>query len=306
MDEKFIQDFLKANKQYRNSVFCSYFNDREKLLSLCNAVLDTNYSDPNELEINTLETTMLSNQKNDISCKIGNNFLVLIEHQSSVNKNMPFRCLSYITKLLDTLIDDKAKLYNETLIKFPKPKFFVFYDGNKEDEPLKYEMRLSDAFDGDPSSLELIVTSFNINYGLSQPLLEKCPYLQQYSILIGQIKLGLLNKLTLHEAIIQAVDYCIDNNVMKEYLIKHEKEVFNMLALQWKINDAKTAWQQEAREEGRLEGRLEGTFSTEIRNLKRLMKKMQISANEAMELLDVSESDKGKYIAALTNNSIKN
>ena len=94
---------LSANKQYRNSVFCSFFNDPIKLLSLCNAILDTNYSDVSELEINTLETSMLSNQKNDISCKIGNNFLVLVEHQSSVNNNMPFRCLSYIAKLLDNL-----------------------------------------------------------------------------------------------------------------------------------------------------------------------------------------------------------
>ena len=297
MNDKFIQNFLKANKQYRNSVFCSYFNDKVKLLSLCNAVLNTNYTDTNELEINTLETTMLSNQKNDISCKIDNNFLILIEHQSSVNKNMPFRCLSYITKLLDTLIDDRTKLYKEALIKFPKPKFYVLYDGNK-DEPIKYEMRLSEAFDGDSSSLELIVTSFNINYGLSQPLLEKCQYLKEYSTLIGQVKQGLSNKLSLHEAIIQAVDYCINNNVMKEYLTQHEKEVFNMLALQWNIDDAKEAWQQEARNEGRLEGETKEKIS----NLKRLMNKMHISANEAMDLLDVSESDREKYTAILINN----
>ena len=290
MNELFIQKLLKANKQYRNSVFCSYFNDKVKLLSLCNALLDTDYSDPNALVINTLETTMLSNQKNDISFKIDNNFLVLLEHQSSVNNNMPFRCLSYITKLFDTLIDDKSKLYKEELIKFPKPKFFVFYDGNRN-EPIKYEMRLSDAFDGDFSSLELIVTIFNINYGLSQPLLEKCHYLKDYSTLVGQVKLGLSNKLTLHEAILQAIDYCINNNVMKEYLIKHEKEVFNMLALQWNINDAKTAWQQEARNEGR--------FEEKISNIKRLMNKMHMSIEEAMEFSEIPEEDRKKYIAAL-------
>ena len=59
---------------------------------------------------------MLSGQKNDISCKIGNNFLVLVEHQSSVNKNMPLRCLAYINRLFEDLIDDKNKIYRETLI----------------------------------------------------------------------------------------------------------------------------------------------------------------------------------------------
>ena len=117
MTDSTITDYSNANMQYRNSVFCSYFNDPLRLLSLCNAVLGTNYSDTNELEINTLETSMLSNQKNDISCKIRDNFLILIEHQSSVNNNMPFRCLSYIAKLLDNLIDDRTKLYRKTLIK---------------------------------------------------------------------------------------------------------------------------------------------------------------------------------------------
>ena len=140
-----INHFSDANKQYRNSVFYSYFNNKTRLLSLCNAILDTHYSDINELEINTLETSMLNNQKNDISCRIGNNFLVLVEHQISVNENMPFRFLSYIAKLLDNLIDDRTKLYRKSLISFPAPKFVVLYDRN-EAEPLSREMRLSDAW----------------------------------------------------------------------------------------------------------------------------------------------------------------
>ena len=80
--------------------------------------------------------------------------------------------------------------------------------------------------------------------------------------------------------------------------IRHEKEEFNMLALQWNIDDAKTAWQQEAREEGRLEG----TFSTEIRNLKRLMEKMHMTIDEAMDFSDIPKEDRAKYSVALTNN----
>ena len=247
MNEENLKN-LSANKQYRNSVFCSFFNDPIKLLSLCNAILDTNYSDVSELEINTLETSMLSNQKNDISCKIGNNFLVLVEHQSSVNNNMPFRCLSYIAKLLDNLIDDRIKLYRKTLIRFPAPKFVVLYDGN-DSEPLSRKMRLSEAFGGDSSSLELIVNSFNINYGLNQPLLDKCRYLKDYSILVGKVKQGIANGLSLRDAIIQAVNFCINNDVMKQFLLENEKDVFNMLALQWNIDDAKKAWFQDGKDE---------------------------------------------------------
>ena len=284
MTDSNIIDYSNANMQYRNSVFCSYFNDPLRLLSLCNAILGTNYSDTKKLEINTLETSMLSNQKNDISCKIGDNFLILVEHQSSVNNNMPFRCLSYIAKLLDNLIDDRTKLYRKTLIRFPAPKFVVLYDGN-DSEPLSREMRLSEAFGGDSSSLELIVTSFNINYGLNQPLLDKCRYLKDYSTLVGKVKQGIANGLSLRDSIIQAVNFCIDHDVMKQFLLENEKDVFNMLALQWNIDDAKKAWFQD----GFQDGKEEGIGIGEIQKAERIAIKMLRKGRDFEEIQEFTD-----------------
>lgn len=203
----------KYNAQYRDSVFRSFFNEPVRLLSLCNAVLSTNYTNPNELNINTLEGIFFDRQKNDISCTLGDTFLVLIEHQSSVNENMPFRCLSYVAELLNNLVKNKHKLYYKKLIKFPHSKFFVLYNGDKH-EPLQRILRLSDAFDSDSSSLELIVTAFNINYGLPQPLLHKCPYLTDYSTLIGKVKEGIRRGLSRHDAISHAVKFCLEHGIM--------------------------------------------------------------------------------------------
>ena len=242
------------NPRYRDSVFRSYFNDPVRLLFLCNAVLDTKYTNPDELNINTLEGIFFDKQKNDISCTIDNHFLVLVEHQTTVNENMPFRCLSYVAELLNNLIKNKNKLYNKGLIKFPKPKFFVLYDGN-EDEPLLRKMRLSDAFDGDSDSLELVVSAFNINFGLSQPLLQKCPYLSDYSTLVGKVKEGIRLGLSRRDAIRRAVKFCLDNGIMGNYLIEHSEEVFNMLALEWNMNDALQARFEDGYEDGRNEER---------------------------------------------------
>lgn len=227
----------EGNKKYRDSVFRDYFNEPVRLLSLCNAILGTQYSEVSELKINTLEGIFFDNQKNDISCTVGDIFLVLIEHQTSVNNNMPFRCLSYVAELLNNLIENKNRLYHKALIRFPRPKFFVLYDG-EDKEPLKREMRLSEAFGGDGSSLELVVTAFNINYGLNQHLLFKCQYLREYSTLVGKVKEGLRTGLTRREAISRAVKYCLDNELMKGYLEKNSQEVFNMLALQWEQDKA--------------------------------------------------------------------
>lgn len=243
----------EGNKKYRDSVFRDYFNEPIRLLSLCNAILGTKYSDVYELNINTLEGIFFDNQKNDISCTIGNHFLVLIEHQTSVNDNMPFRCLSYVAELLNNLIENKDKLYHKALIHFPAPKFFVLYDGDAK-EPLQRTMHLSEAFNGDNSSLELVVNAYNINNDLEQPLLSKCQYLSEYSILVGKIKEGLRSGLTRKEAISRAVKYCLDNGLMKGYLEKKSQEVFNMLALQWEQEKAIRASYEDGRDDGISEG----------------------------------------------------
>ena len=99
-------------------------------------------------------------------------------------------------------------------------------------------MRLSEAFSGDGTALELVVTSYNINHGLNQPLLGKCPYLNDYSILVGEVKVGISAGLNRREAIRLAVKNCLAKGVMSGYLENHAEEVFNMLALEWNLDDA--------------------------------------------------------------------
>ena len=162
---------------------------------------------------------------------------------------MPFRCLSYVAELLNNLVVDKDRLYHKALIRFPRPKFFVLYDGDAK-EPLQREMRLSEAFGGDSSTLELVVVALNINFGVSQPLLKKCRYLREYSTLVGKVKEGIRAGLTRKEAISRAVKFCLDNGIMGNYLVEKSKEVFNMLALQWEQDKAIRASYEDGRDDG--------------------------------------------------------
>lgn len=243
------------NKQYRDTVFRDYFNDEERLLSLCNALLGT---DAAALKINTLEGIFFDRQKNDISCVVENNFLVLIEHQSTINENMPFRCLSYVAELMNNLIEDKDKLYHKALIRFPAPRLYVFYDGDAF-QPVERLLRLSEAFTSPNSALansalELVVTALNINHGVPQPLLSKCRYLREYSTLVGKVKEGIRAGLTRKDAISRAVKFCLDSGLMKGYLEEKSKEVFNMLALQWEQDKAIRASYEDGRDDGISEG----------------------------------------------------
>lgn len=286
-----IDKFSGANAQYRDSVFRDYFNDKVRLLSLCNALLNMNYEDPNLLEINTLQGNFFSGQKNDISCRIDNKWLILIEHQSSVNPNMAFRCLLYISQLLNNLVKNKNTLYQGESLIFPEPQCFVLYDGD-DAEPLIKEMRLSNSFSNSNGRMELVITSYNINHDLNQPLLKSCSYLNNYSTLVGKVKQGLRTKLSRREAIIQAINWCIANNIMTDYLTVKRDEVFSMLDLQWDFDEAKLAWFEQGKKKELVE------------NLKSVMNKLNFSAEKAMDFLDVPK-DEQAYYASKLNESLK-
>jgi len=241
--------FSNANPQFKDSLFRDYFNEPTRLLALCNSLLHSHFSE-NDLEINTLDANFFSAIKNDISCKLGNNFLVLVEHQSTVNENMPFRFLIYISELLNNLVQNKKIIYQKNLVTFPAPKFFVFYDGNDESEPVERILKLSDAFAASSSSLELIVHSVNINLNKDAEILARCLYLQHYSTLIAYVKFGLAEGLSRRQAIINAINRCIQENIMLDYLIDKKEEVFSMLDFQWNLDDAKAAWHDEGFEQG--------------------------------------------------------
>ena len=249
----------KVRSKYRDSMFRDFFNDKTRLLSLCNALLDTDSNDPNEIEINTLNGIFFSQSKNDLSCIFRNHFLVIIEHQSTKNENMPLRIFFYASEIFKNVIASrkaKKKVYNEELIHLPIPEFFVFYNGNDDEEESRI-LKLSDAFYGNNEFLELKVKLFNLNEGNNQKILSQCSYLQHYCTFVNRVKSNLKSGMNIKEAINEAVDFCCENNIMTDYLNSKRKEIFDMIDFQWNMNEAKKVWKQnviEAKETGRAEG----------------------------------------------------
>lgn len=172
-------DSVTANRKYRDTVFRMLFNDKEELLSLFNAVNGTSYSNPEDLEITTLENAVYMSRKNDISCILDMQ-LDLYEHQSTVNPNIALRDLFYIARLLEKHTDS-SDLYSGRRIELPAPKFIVFYNGTKK-QPERRIFRLSDSYakrNGEPN-LELVVIQININPGNNEDLVRGCKTLSEY------------------------------------------------------------------------------------------------------------------------------
>lgn len=81
---------LPVNRTYKARIFEMLYEDKKELLDLYNAINETCYDDPEELEINTLENAVYLSMRNDVSFVIGC-YVSLYEHQSTFSPNLPLR-----------------------------------------------------------------------------------------------------------------------------------------------------------------------------------------------------------------------
>ena len=217
---------LTTHRNYKDTVFRMLFSDRKNLLSLYNAVSGAHYDDPQKLEIVTLENAIYMGMKNDLAFIIDTD-LFLYEHQSTYNPNMPLRDLFYISSEYQKLVDKKS-LYSSVLQKIPAPQFIVFYNGTEKEKD-SWVNHLSEAFEnlsGAPK-LELEVLTININEGHNSELMEQCQTLREYAQYVACVR-RYAKEFELNEAVKLAVDECIRNNILSEFLRANKSEVIAM------------------------------------------------------------------------------
>lgn len=135
----------------------------------------------------TLERVLYTKLTNEVSCLVDNRIIVLAEHQSTINENMPLRCLEYLLRLYEKLQAPCVKYY-KNLQPIPTPEFYVFYNG-KAEYPEEKALRLSDAFmvKGEHKASELIVEVININADKAHAVVEKCKLLKDYSLFVQSV-----------------------------------------------------------------------------------------------------------------------
>ena len=274
---------VSANRNYKDTVFRMLFSDKKNLLSLYNAVNSRDYTNPDDLEIVTLENAIYMGIKNDLAFIIDTN-LYLYEHQSTYNPNMPLRDLFYISSEYQKMLDQKS-LYSSSLQKIPAPNFIEFYNGS---DPVcdVFEHRLSSAFEhlsGEPK-LELIVTVLNINEGHNALLMEHCKTLREYAQYVAKVRKYTAD-LSLNEAVERAVDECIKENILADFLRKNRAEVISMSIFEYDQEEHIRQEREESWEEGMEQGREEGTL---LKLVQQTLKKIQKgwTAERIAELLE--------------------
>ena len=239
----------KADREYKNNVFCDLFSEKSNALSLYNALNHTDYQNTEELEIVTLSDEIFMRQNNDVSIMFQNE-LTLWEHQSTLNFNMPLRGLIYFAHNVDGILKSKGiTLYGKKLVKIPSPDYYVFYNGT-EKAPDRQDLKLSDSFMTPKEGYEWTAHMLNINVGHNQELLDTCPTLKGYALLVQYIREFQTKGSELKEAVEKAIDRCIQENHLKSYLLKKKAEVSLMLLTEFNQEAFARAIRNEGVEEG--------------------------------------------------------
>ncbi len=220
-------------------------------LSLYNAVNGTDYDDPSEVEINTLEDTVYMGMKNDLSFIIRSD-LSLYEQQSSYNPNMPVRQLMYLGKIYDKYIKTTGQnIYSEKRMTLPLPKLMTFYNGQTDASDCV--LRLSDSFpkecDPEESDVEVQVHMINIRPGHGSCILDKCKTLAEYSWFIEEIRNNRKN-MELEAAVDRAIHTMPSDYEIKGFLEAHSAEVKNMCITEYNEAETMQMFKEEWKKEG--------------------------------------------------------
>lgn len=286
-----------ANKEYKSDVFSMLLQDKKRAMEIYNAINGTDYDDPELVEMTTLDDKSFSlTVRNDASFILDAN-LSLYEHQSTYCPNMPLRDLLYFASIIQKQIKaQKRDIYGGRILKIPVPHFVVFYNG-KEDAPDQYDLRLSDAFEKETEDpeIELVCHVYNINSEKNTPLLSKCQTLREYMYFVDMVRKNNEISGNLEDAIEKAINQCMEENVLRDFLAQHREEVMHVMTLDYTFERRLEMQRAEAIEDGERIGKEIGKEEKLSEQIRKKIQKGKPLDQIADELEEVPETIRPLY-----------
>lgn len=289
----------KPEPKYKDRLFRMIFGQNNKQsakwrLELYNALSEKHHTNPDDLQLTTIENAIYITMKNDISFLVDSQ-MTLYEHQSTFNKNMPLRGLLYFSQLYQMYLSKEGKDLFGAQVKIPSPRYIVFYNGDRK-LPEKSELRLSDSFIdfNGKGDFEWTATVLNINKDYNKTIQKTCKPLYDYIRYVDRIKVNQKSGMSIKEAVDKAVDYAISENFLEGFFKEQRAEVTAM---------SLTEFDQENYDKNRRrEGFEEGEHSKTIEVAKNLIK-MKLGTYEQIAQAEGITVEEVKRIAEEINNS---
>ena len=284
--------------KYKDNVFCMLYRDKKNLLELYNALNDSNYTNVDDLEVTTLKDGSYMKYKNDASFML-NMSLYMFEQQSSKNENMPLRFLHYLSDVYREMFGNEL-LHRKTMMKIPVPYFVTFHNGKEKWD--RDKLTLAEMFEKhvDNPQIDLQVKVIDINGDAE--ILNKCKSLRDYMTFVEKVRKKTDDeKINVREAVIQAIDECIEENILVDFFKEHREEIVEVSIYDYEEEKVRKTLADEAREEGVAEGIKEGIELTKINLIMKKVKKSKSFPTIASELEEEEAGIKSIYDAVVAS-----
>jgi len=269
------EEKAKHNTKYKDALFRYLCNNEHEASKLYKAITGK-YISPDEIELENLDSLVITDWYNDVSFKTkDNSVIILCEQQSSKCNNITLRCLVYYTNLIRKLYEEneegfKDKIYRSTVLKVQKPEFYVLYIGKEtiENEELFTEHNIgyenATGFTED-MFLQIRVKNIDIHYDkLSEVQRRESSTLAGYSYLIQQfgvyekeLKSSIYDEnKRKNKAMLMAIEDCRNMGYLIEYLDREEFKV--MLEKEYTMADYIESLKEDIRQQEREHAKEEG------------------------------------------------
>ena len=265
----------KVNREFKDGMFRTLFNDKEKMLELYNAVSEEQMGKEaiDDIETLTIETPLYIGSRNDLAFLIDGKSMFFCEQQSTRSGNMALRLSSYFGKTLDMMFG--SEIYGTRKLKMAPPSFFVLIFGDKDTPELQVEPLSRHFTENAPeNSIELVVNVYNICYSENNRLLKRSKTLREYSMFIYFVNEYLDREMSLEEAVAASVKRAKNEGTEVEGMLTGiTVEKYGEVMKKEGFEDGRAAGLEQGRSEGIAQGEASGRAEREIEMAKALKAK---------------------------------
>lgn len=279
----------------KDSVFTDVFSIPENVLELYRTFHPEDSSvTVEDIQISTLSSIIINRLINDLGFYVKKNgkakFVILAEEQSYWNPNITYRMFGYLVDTLNNYLHDTEQSVHSTKrVSLPEIELYVIYAGN-EDVPDCLSFK-DDFFNGNcPVDLQVKIIKKSGTDSIIGQYISFCKvYNDQFKIYGNSI-----------EAAKETIKYCIKHGILKDYLMKHSKEVITMMAEIFNAEMQFEAYDKASKADARKEGNKE-TENKYLLSLLNHVNSGKLKLSDAASIANMTVDEFKKASEALTS-----
>ena len=235
-----------------------------------------------DIKLVTLENALTVGRYNDVGFQVRDRMIVLAEAQAGFMRNLPLRMLMYVSETYKAyVVENELNLCARKRLHLPRLELYVIYTGDEPDFP--DTLRLSDSYAGTGSvDISVKVLRGSGKGNLVDQYIRFCRITDEVRKQPG----------TAEEDAKEIIRRCETENMLTPLLESRKKEVFDIMVTLFDEEWVSKMYEKELREEAREEG----CEVERSRTLKKLMKNLGLSMEDALKAMGIPAEEQSRYL----------